>query len=88
MHDVLKDMQVDLETRGLSSNTVSTYVRYARQFVREIGKPLEEVDRDDLRQYLLRLRAQGKRAPTRNMVLAAARFLFCATLRRPEVAAL
>jgi integrase/recombinase XerD len=54
---------------------------------RDIGKPLEEVDRDDVREYLLRLRAQGKRAPTRNMALAAVRFLFSTTLRRPEVVA-
>ncbi len=87
MHDVLNNMRIDLETRGLSSNTVSTYLRYARQFVREIGKPLEQVDRDDVRQYLVRLRAQGKRAPTRNLALAATRFLFSTTLRRPEVVA-
>lgn len=33
------------------------------------------------------MRAQGKRAPTRNIALAAVRFLFSATLRRPEVVA-
>ena len=27
MHDVLKNMRIDLETRGLSSSTVSTYLR-------------------------------------------------------------
>ena len=87
MHDVLKSMRIDLEMRGLKTNTVTTYLRYAGQFVRDIGKPLEQVDRDDVREYLLRLRAQGKRAPTRNIALAAVRFLFSATLRRPEVVA-
>lgn len=50
MHDVLKDMQVDLETGDLRPNTVSAYLRYARKFVKEIGKPLGEVDGDDVRQ--------------------------------------
>ena len=87
MHDVLKDMQKDLETRDLRPNTVTAYLRYARKFVREIGKPLGEVDRDDVRQYLLTLRARGLRPPTRNMALAAVHFLFCTTLRRPQVVA-
>jgi site-specific recombinase XerD len=87
MHDALKDMQIDLETRDLRPNTVATYLRYARKFIQEIGKPLGKVDREDVRQYLLTLRAQGKRAPTRNVALGAIRFLFCTTLRRPGVVA-
>ena len=87
MHDALKDMQIDLETRDLRPNTVATYLRCARKFIQEIGKPLGKVDREDVRQYLLTLRAHGKRAPTRNVALGAIRFLFCTTLRRPEVVA-
>jgi integrase/recombinase XerD len=81
MHDVLEDMRIDLEMRGLRESTVITYLRYARQFVNEVGKPLEEVQRDDVRRYLLTLR----RPPTRNVALCALRFLFCATLDRPEL---
>ena len=38
MHDVLEDMRIDLEMRGLRESTVITYLRYARQFVNEVGR--------------------------------------------------
>ena len=43
MHDVLEDMGIDLELRGLLDNTVKTYLRYAGKFVDEIGIPLDQV---------------------------------------------
>ena len=52
MHDVLQDMRIDLETRELHPSTVSTYLRYAGKFVEQIGKPLDQVDHDDVRRYL------------------------------------
>jgi len=87
MHDVLQNMRIDLETRELCPNTVETYLRHAGKFVEQVGKPLEQVERDDVRQYLLRLRHGGVRGPTRNMTLHATRFLFTCTLNRPEVTA-
>lgn len=87
MHDVLEDMRIDLELRGLRDNTVQTYLRYAGKFIDGVGKPLEEVNRDDVRQYLLGLKDAGVRPPTRNMHLTAIQTLFSSTLQRPEVTA-
>ena len=84
MHDVLQSMRIDLEMRELTENTVSTYLRYAGRFIAEVGVPLRKVTRDDVRQYLLRLRAQGVSPETRNVALCAIRFLFSTTLRRPR----
>jgi site-specific recombinase XerD len=85
MHDVIEDMRIDLAVRDLRPNTIETYLRYAAKFTKEIGKPLDQVDRDDVRQYLLALLARGVRAPTRNLALAAIRFLYSTTLRRHDV---
>jgi len=85
MHDVLEDMRIDLELRGLLDNTVKTYLRYAGKFVDEIGIPLDQVTRDDVRHYLHRLRRRGVSPQTRNMYLTATRFLFTSTLQRPDV---
>jgi integrase/recombinase XerD len=87
MHDVLKSMRLDLETRGLAKNTIATYMRYAQKFAAEMGIPLRKVKRDDVRQYLADLRARGVTAVTRNVYLHAIRFLFSTTLRRPGVTA-
>jgi site-specific recombinase XerD len=87
MHDVLEDMRNGLELRGLSDNTVKTYLRYAGRFVRGRRKPLQEVGRDDVCRYLLRLKRRGVHPATRNMHLVAIRTLFSFTLHRPEVTA-
>jgi hypothetical protein len=53
MHDVLKNMRIDLELRGLRDNTVITYLRCAEHFLRKVAKPPDELTRDDVRDYLL-----------------------------------
>lgn len=85
MHDVLKSMRLDLEMRGLTENTIVTYLRCAGKFVAEIGIPVRKVKRDHVRQYLAGLRARGVTPASRNVYLHAIRFLFSTTLRRPGV---
>lgn len=87
MHDVLKSMRLDLETRGLTQNSIATYMRCAQRFVSEVGIPVRRVKRDDVRQYLATLRRRGVGSATRNVHLQAIRFLFSTTLRRPRVIA-
>ena len=75
MHDVLEDMRVALELRAYRPNTVALYLRYARRFLREVPKPLEELSHDDVVAWLHRLARRGLSAQTRNVALAATRML-------------
>ena len=67
MHDVLESMRLDLETRGLTQNSIATYMRCAQRFVAEVGIPVRRVKRDDVRQYLATLRRHGVSSATRNV---------------------
>jgi len=88
MERVRDKMREDLQLRGLCPNTIDTYIRCARRFVEHFGVPPAKLGAAEVRRYLLSLINDAKAAPaTVNTYAAAIRFLYCVTLKRPEVVA-
>ena len=77
----------DLHLRGLSDKTKTEYERHARRFVAYHRRPAEAMGEQEVRQYLThRLVEDGISHATQKVEVAALRFLYATTLRRPEVA--
>jgi integrase/recombinase XerD len=80
--ECLQRMRVWMELRELKPNTVYTYLGCARRFIEGVSKPLEAIDGEDVRQYMLALVRGGRSPRTRNVTLGAIRVLLRATLGR------
>ena len=81
-------MEADLELKGFARTTRKDYLLRARHFVAHFGRSPETLGEEDVRQFLLHLvNEQGVRLTTHRMYVAALKFLFSVTLRRPEVVA-
>lgn len=85
----LRDMMIeDLELRSYAPKTCKHYVDCARAFVAYHRKPPAEMGEAEVRQFLVYLATErGAGAATRKMHVAAIKFLYETTLRRPEVVA-
>ena len=80
---ILKRMSLDIQMRGLSENTLDSYVRYAGKFLDYCDKPAESLDVSDARDYLIHLMQEGRLDTSSiNLYNAAIRFLFAVTLNR------
>ena len=78
-------MRRDLEARGMRPNTVTTYLRCCRGFVKHYGHSPMELRAADVRAYLEHLRvARGMSARSVNVHAAALSTLFGDTLARRE----
>jgi integrase/recombinase XerD len=86
MDPSLKKFEEDLKLRGLRPNTISTYLNCARRLARRFGRPVAELSAPEVRSFLLELAEQKAAARTRNVYLAAVRWLYGRTLGRPDVA--
>jgi site-specific recombinase XerD len=77
-------MAEDIEIRGLSPETKRTYLRCVRRFVRHFMQPPDRLTAEHIRQYQLHLTRERKVAPsTFNQAMAALRFFYKVTLRKP-----
>lgn len=86
MGQVREKMEQELSLRGLAENTRTAYLRYARAFVAYFRRSPLELDREHVRAWLLYLLTMKRCRPaTVNVALAAMKFLYVATLGRPEV---
>ena len=83
MEETIARMQQDLAFAGYAESTREAYLKTAKEILTRIGRPVEEIGRDDLRAYVEYLRGQGKSASWLKMKLAAMVFLFVKTLGRP-----
>lgn len=80
---VLLRMKEDILLRGLSKNTLDSYMLNARLFLEYCNRPVEQVDEHDIRNFLYYLINEKKVMPqTVNTYSAAIRFLFAVTLNR------
>ena len=81
---VLRRLAEDIRLRGLSSNTLESYTTHARIFLEFSGdRPVEQLNAEDIRRFLLHLIHVKKVSPgTVNVYSAAIRFLFAVTLNR------
>ena len=86
MGHVRDRMSSDLKLKGYSSATCEAYLRCAKNFVAYCGRPPRELGEADVRAYLHhRIDDCKVGAAAVKMDLAAIKFLFAQTLRRPEV---
>jgi integrase/recombinase XerD len=79
----LEQMKQDLAFAAYSESTQKDYVRTARRLVEHVGLPVEQIHREELREYVKHLTEQGRSASWLKMKLAAIVFLFARTLGRP-----
>ena len=78
----LSRMRKWMALRGLAPNSVSTYVRCARQFLAHVDRTLATVKRTDIEGYLHTLVDKAHSPGTRNVQLGAIRCLLLSTVRR------
>jgi site-specific recombinase XerD len=79
-------MREDLTTRGMSAATHESYLMYAGAFVAHFMRPASELGAEHVRAWVPHLLTTlDRKAATVNVAIAALRFLFGTTLKRPEV---
>lgn len=80
---VLARLEEDLVLRQLSARTVSNYLTHVRLFLVWAARPVDVLDADDIRRFLVFLVRDQRLAPgTVNVYSAAIRFFFAVTLNR------
>lgn len=81
-------MKADLELKGYAPATQSEYLRCAENFVAHYMRSPASLGETEVRCFMLHLlRVKDAAAPTVKMYIAAVRFLYEITLRRPDVVA-
>lgn len=87
MDNVLSLMTQDLHVRGLAKHTTSEYLRYARLFEEYHHRSAKDMGEREIQQFLMhRLVDRRVSHATIKVTVAALRFLYGTTLKRPEVA--
>ena len=80
---ILLRMKEDILLRGLSKNTLESYITNARIFLDYCNRPAEQLNEHDIRKFLGYLINEKKAMPgTVNCYSAAIRFLFAVTFNR------
>jgi site-specific recombinase XerD len=86
MTDLRKRMLEELQRRNYSPTTIRCYLRVVEDFARYFGKRPDHLTREHMREYHLHLLQKRKLTPkTVGLHIAALRFFFVKTLRRPYV---
>jgi integrase/recombinase XerD len=84
MDKSIEQMRQDLAFAAYAKGTQADYIRTAKDLVAHFSRPAVELGREDLREYVERLRGQGRSPSWLKMKLAALVFLFEKTLGRPS----
>jgi integrase/recombinase XerD len=86
MTPLRRRMIEDMKLKNLSTRTIDAYVSRVGTFARHFGRSPQDLDRDDVRSYLLHLVQEKKVSwSVYNQTLAALRFLYEVTLGRKDV---
>jgi integrase/recombinase XerD len=84
MTDLRKRMLEELQRRNYSPTTIRYYLRVVENFARYFGKRPDRLTQDQIREYQVFLLQERKlQASTVGLHIAALRFFFVKTLRRP-----
>jgi site-specific recombinase XerD len=75
----------DLRVRNYAPRTITTYVAAVAHFARHFGRSPDRLGSDHVRQYQLHLLAQRASWSRFNQAVAALRFLYRVTLKRPQL---
>ncbi len=84
MATVHQRMRDDLDLKNYAPGTVAQYLRCAERFLDQLRTPPRRARADHVRRYVLEL-ARDRSPATVKMHVAAIRFLYEVTLRRPKV---
>lgn len=84
MGSLCQRMTEDLKLKNYAPSTRSEYVRCAKQFATYHMRSPAEMGEREIRDFLLSLALEGKGVETLKMYIAALKFLYGTTLRRPE----
>jgi integrase/recombinase XerD len=83
MDKSIKQMEQDLAFASYSGSTQKSYLKTVEAVAAHFGRPVAEIGRDELRDYVEMLHEQARSASWLKMKLAAIVFLFTKTLGRP-----
>ena len=84
MTDLRKRMLEELQRRNYSPTTIRYYLRVVENFARHFGKRPDRLTQENIREYQVYLLQERKlEASTVGLHIAALRFFFVKTLRRP-----
>lgn len=79
-------MKADLELKGYAPATREHYLFCAEDYAKHYMRPPERLGKEEVRGFLLHLlHVREASAPTLKMYVAALKFLYAVTLRRPEI---
>jgi integrase/recombinase XerD len=84
MDKSISQMRQDLAAGPYVKSTQESYLKSAEQFGAHFGRPVDELGRDELRDYFELLRGRGRSASWLKMQYAALVFLYRKTLGRPD----
>ena len=89
---MIEKLENELKIRGLSRNTISSYLFYNRKFLEFIGKKTDDVTEDDIKKYLGYMSSDKERSNrTLALIIAALEFFYKEVLgknialKRPKV---
>lgn len=82
MHTEIDKLKTELKLRGFSPLTVRNYSFFVDKFLLQAGKPVAEVDEQDIRMYLGNL-IETKSKNTTMLAAAALKFFFVEVLKKP-----
>jgi site-specific recombinase XerD len=85
MDKSIEQMRQDLALAGYSKGTQYSYLRTAKRLAERYGKPLTEVTRDEVRDYVSMIVARPRSGSVKRMQIAGIAFLYRKTLGRPEM---
>jgi integrase/recombinase XerD len=73
---LLKRLETELKIRGFSRKTINAYCNYNKQFIEFVKKEYNEVDVNDIKEYIAYLMDKGLKPSSISLVLSSLRFLY------------
>ena len=85
MSPLRRRMIEDMTIRKLSPKTQQGYIRTIKNLATFLGRSPDKVSFEDIRRFQLHLATSGVSTPMRNQAVAALRFFYRVTLKRPTI---
>jgi len=85
MSPLRRRMIEDMTIRKLSPKTQQGYIRTIKNFAGFLGRSPDKASFEDVRRFQLHLATSGASTPIRNQAVAALRFFYRVTLKRPAI---
>lgn len=74
--NLIKRLETELKLKGFSENTIKTYVFYNKRFLKFVGKKPEEIDEDDVKNFLAKKIDEKRSTRTLATIRAALKFFY------------